>query len=496
MPKYKVTTAEGTFMVTTDDSPATPAPAAKAAGGSTGLGPWGSNIPTLANEFVGGAVADTVKGLKDLVTTNPATTISNLGKRHGELLQGAADDFKAGNIVSGIGKGLYGVAPVIGPAMEAGMAKVMEGTPEEKARGAGNLAAMAFGPKVAGKAAEVVRPTLANVTRGMKESAATSMARAIQPKRGLSDNGLKEMSQKITPEMAERGVMATSLKRLRDKASEKVSEYGAKINDAWDDLTKDGQRVEVGSVADLIEREAIETFTIKGTGGKTATSANDLPLETAKGLAGKLRDLAEKQVIADADGSARTIYTMSAEQARGVRQAWDSIVAKSKGFDRSLPEQHLAAVHENAANSLRAKFADDFPSIAEVNKEFTFWRRLETITKDTVTRKEGQSPGLLKSIAKDSGMIAGAASGGPLGAFLGRYGMAALTELTSSTAWRTVSGSTKARLAKAIAAGDRPAAQTILKQMKNSILPGQVGQAVSRPAVAQEQRSSDRVAAR
>jgi hypothetical protein len=101
----------------------------------------------------------------------------------------------------------------------------------------------------------------------------------------------------------------------------------------------------------------------------------------------------------------------------------------------------------------------------------------------------------MKSIAKDSGMIAGAASGGPLGAFLGRYGMAALTELTSSTAWRTVSGSAKARLARAIAAGDRPAAQTILKQMKTAILPGQVG-ASARPALAQDPQSSEQVARR
>jgi hypothetical protein len=143
-----------------------------------------------------------------------------------------------------------------------------------------------------------------------------------------------------------------------------------------------------------------------------------------------------------------------------------------------------------ARGAIRDQLASDFPDIAAINKEFTFWKRMHEVVSDTVTRREGQAKPIGQKIAQAGGMAVGA-QGGLLPAVIGRYATGALEALATSPAWRTVSATTKGRLAKYIADGNRPMVETTLRSIQRSLAPAQVAASPGsvRPALASDSQS-------
>jgi hypothetical protein len=114
-------------------------------------------------------------------------------------------------------------------------------------------------------------------------------------------------------------------------------------------------------------------------------------------------------------------------------------------------------IHGMAADAIREELGQQFPSIDALNQEYSFWKNVDKVVSDTITRRTGQAKPLGQKLAQAAGTGAGFVVGGLKGAVLGREAMAAVEKATTSTAWGTVRAVMKDRLADAMAAGDTQA---------------------------------------
>src|SRR5262249_41012616 len=136
------------------------------------------------------------------------------------------------------------------------------------------------------------------------------------------------------------------------------------------------------------------------------------------------------------------------EKLRQLRQIWDETAAQAKVYQgKDLADAASGKIHAMAADGIRDVFDQQFPDIAKLNKEYSFWKNVEKVVGDTVLRREGQAKPLGQKIAGAAGAAIGATAGGAtggvtgglLGAIKGKEAMEGLTALMSSTAWRTTS---------------------------------------------------------
>jgi hypothetical protein len=143
------------------------------------------------------------------------------------------------------------------------------------------------------------------------------------------------------------------------------------------------------------------------------------------------------------------------EKLRQLRQTWDGVAALAKRYQGAeLADYASGQVHGMAADAIREQLGAQFPDIDALNKEYSFWKNVDQVVSDTITRRTGQAKPLGQKLASAAGTAAGYATGGVGGAVLGREAMQALEKVTTSTAWGTVSAIMKDRLADALASGD------------------------------------------
>jgi hypothetical protein len=57
-------------------------------------------------------------------------------------------------------------------------------------------------------------------------------------------------------------------------------------------------------------------------------------------------------------------------------------------------------IHGRAADAIREEFAKADPSLAALNKEFSFWKNAEKVVDETILRREGQARPLGRKIAE------------------------------------------------------------------------------------------------
>jgi len=118
------------------------------------------------------------------------------------------------------------------------------------------------------------------------------------------------------------------------------------------------------------------------------------------------------QVAVDAIDGLRDQITqhgrdMSVNDVRDVRQVWDKIVAgaRGNGWLRDMAEGSRQDAQRTAANALRANIADKVPSIVRPNREFSYNTGLQDVIEDTLTRKTGQTHGLVESLVAGGGAV-------------------------------------------------------------------------------------------
>jgi len=378
------------------------------------------------------------------------TAPSSIPGQIGKFGEQAAEFLLPGSIATEATKG----AALLPRAIAQGVAAA--GTAGAQTGGQPGAMATAAGLGAGGEAlsAAVESPAVQNYLR---EAAEKQYAKAIN----ATKQGNKWISQNIAvPELLDRGVSAFTLKGLAGKATNNVQAFGQAIDDAWKALPA-GTTAEIEPILNTIESSAKNALTIMDSTGRaipiTQTAAKGL--DSIDFLKQTLRDVS---VPNPATGN----LEVPVEKLRQLRQAWDEIAAQAKVYKGAdLADAATGKLHAMAASAIRDQLAQDFPDIAALNKEFSFWKNVEQVVNDTVLRREGQAKPLGRKIAGAAGIAFGGATGGLHGAIVGKQAMEGLEALTSSTMWRTVSAVQKNNLAKYLASGNRTAAEMTIRQM-------------------------------
>lgn len=177
----------------------------------------------------------------------------------------------------------------------------------------------------------------------------------------------------------------------------------------------------------------------------------------------------EPQAVKAIDNMIATIKEFgtkaSFESVRALRQILDKSVAKSKGFLMDEVGTFSIAAKREASNAIRSELAKKFPNLAKVNAEYSFWRNVDEILTETMTRTAGQSKPLGEQLLGAAGAAGGLASGGLTGAITGTIVMSNLRKAMTSAGWRTASAQIKSRLADALASNRLEEAMAIINKI-------------------------------
>lgn len=358
------------------------------------------------------------------------------------------------------------IIPGSGVARATKAAPILARVAAQAATGAGVAGLQTGGDKAAmgtaaalGGASEAIPAALTGtpVPGMLKESAAKQYGQVIN----ATKQGNKWVSQNVVvPELIERGVKAFTLKGLLQKAEGQAELFGKAIGDKWANLPA-GTKVALDPIIQSMTKSADDALTIQ-----SASGAKIPATEMAKNALGHMNFL--KQTLKDAAEANPSTGALEvpAEKLRALRQAWDEVAANAKVFQgQQLADHAVGKVHAMASDAIREKLAADFPDIAALNKEYSFWRNTEKVIRDTVLRREGQAKPMSQQIAAAAGVAMGGAAGGIHGAIAGKAALEGLQKVMASPAWRTVSSVYKDRLADAIATGNRGMVNSIAYQI-------------------------------
>ena len=318
----------------------------------------------------------------------------------------------------------------------------------------GDPAAMGLAAAL-GAGAEAVPAAMAasRVPAMLKESAAKGYGQAL----AATKQGDKFLSQnQVVPGLLNRGEIALSLKRLLNKAENRAEFFGRAIGEAWEQLPADS-RIALDSITSGMTKSADEMLTIPASNGARVPVT-----EYARQALGHMQTL--KETLASvAERSPETgALEVPVQKLRQLRQAWDEVASQAKVYQgQQLADHAIGKIHAKAADAIREQLAAEFPDIAAINKEYSFWRNVQKVVGDTVLRKEGQAKPLSQQIAAAGGMAVGGATGGLHGAFMGKMMLEAVQKAVNSPLWKTTSAVYKNRLADAIAKGNSGEAASI-----------------------------------
>jgi hypothetical protein len=358
----------------------------------------------------------------------------------------------AGSLAGGFAEGLGAGKILSGAANVAAQGLTSAGI--AKSQGAGPVGTTAAG--VLGAAAPALELASPAASTALESSAAKQYGQVLN----ATTKGNKYLSEtQVVPGLLERGTTAVSMKGLQQTAQQSLAKFGQAIGDAWDDLPQ-GTSVELQPVWDKLEQSAQDALTIATPSGpKPTTSFAKRALDSVDQMKELLMDVAEQNPTTGK-------LEVPVDKLHQIRQTWDGVAALAKRYQGAeLADYATGEVHGMAADAIREELGKQFPDIDALNKEFSFWKNVDKVVSDTITRRTGQAKPLGQKLAQAAGTAAGFATGGMGGAVLGREAMGALEKLTTSTAWGTVSAVMKDRLASALASGDTQAIIDLTSRM-------------------------------
>lgn len=154
-----------------------------------------------------------------------------------------------------------------------------------------------------------------------------------------------------------------------------------------------------------------------------------------------------------------------------LRRSLDRPVARRGGYaGLPLAEESLVSVRKEVADSIRRALAEEYPSLARVNSEFSFWKNIENILGETVRRTTGQARPLSQQLAGAAGFGGGLGATGMsmegvgAGALTGSA-MLMFTSAVRSGIFKSSSAAFKNTLAQAMARGDGVKTATLLLRL-------------------------------
>jgi len=291
------------------------------------------------------------------------------------------------------------------------------------------------------------------VAKSLQQGAEGLVGKILRPTTNLN----KELTQKIAPEFVEKAPFAFTRKGFLSKVEQQVENYGQQIGAKFEALPPESK----DALQPILKRitEAQDRLSVKGT--QTISAVNHTEHEALSTLKRELVDLA---------GNTQEIHS---PVLRSYLQSLDSAIAKSgKGFSYSAADKASLAAQKTTSNIIRDEMAKARPDIAEINKAYTFWKRLQTLTEATMKRQTGQIGGVRKSIAAAGGVAAGSyvgeQIGGTPGAVIGAVSGALVTGnlqgILDSPAFKLLSIQVRNKAAEILASGNSELAARFLNR--------------------------------
>ena len=493
MGKYRIETEDGgVYEVETEDVPSTAASAAANVGTASDvvrrtltdagtaalqgtadvLGGIGSGLfKTARGGLQATGLYDRMSPEQQVYLDKLATAPQSIPGHVGQFVEQGAEF-----LIPGAAAGRY-VRAIGNPLLRAGAGMAAEGI------GSGLVAGAQSGGNLdEALAAGAAGATLSGLASGLKamgprigESAVELYQRALNPTKDKT----KAMAEQVVPELLNRRQWIGSMKGTLAKTQARIGELGQQIDDAWKNLGQQGATADVEPILQRLNDYGAKNFTVKNTAGAASPIRGAYEGGRAE-LDAIIATIEDASTVNPVTGNRE----MPVESLRQLRQTWDK-VAKKSGYHTKepgdLPSFVKGVVNGETADIARSELAKAYPDLAALNKEITHNIRFADVVRETQKRRVGQQGGLGKAIQKGAGAAAGSviggAAGGPVGAgvgaVVGPIAAKGLETLVTSNAWRTLSAVQRARIADAIAAGNRGAAEFyLLKALKGAGLAG------------------------
>lgn len=363
-----------------------------------------------------------------LAPTNTPQQVGFAGEQLAEFFVPAA---KVGQVAR-----VPGLARVAPRAVQAGQAALLTRAQGGSGTEAGVSGALAAAFPSAGAAQRA--------GQRLQAGAEKNIAQAL----GATTRDLKKDAMAIAPEMIRRGVRG-SRERMRELAADQVRAVGVQIGQAVDDAARAGQTVPQGVVRGNIQlaKDAISERLANGR------------LKVVPGY-----EQVARQLDALDDYVQQFPAAIPFDLAHRLKQRWDSVVDAAGLFGTkglaSAADKSKASAFQKGADAFRDLLNNGNTTLADLNREFGFWKRLSDVSEATALRTQAQTGGLMAAMGAASGAAGGLGLGDSVGEKLGSaaaLGLAGrnIVKLIQSPAWRTtVTAPAKAKLAEALASGN------------------------------------------
>lgn len=301
------------------------------------------------------------------------------------------------------------------------------------------------------------------MSEGFREGAEKEMARAL----GATKEGMKVEASRLAPEMLERGVKG-SRQAMLDHARERVAALGPQIGAEVGAAATAGTTIN-GLVVRGAIQESRDALMVKNATGTL------VPIEGSQAVVDKLTRLDEFVESLGDD--------IPFDKAQRIKTVWDRLVSKAGLYGQkataTATDNASAWATREGATAFRDMLATGSPTLADLNREYAFWRGLRNVLSETQRRTQAQSGGLVSAGMGGAGAIVGGMTGDSAtdhvqNAVLGGFAGKKLVQVIQSPAWRTtVTGPMKQKLAEALASGNAERVTTAIGRIV-AAAPGQV----------------------
>jgi hypothetical protein len=436
---------------------------------------------------------DRVVDFQSSATAPEPSLMESAGAMAGDLVTGAAKGL--GQTAANLGRGVH-MIPGVSRAVDA-----LYGAPvsQPSFQEADRVLAPTNTPQAIGKGAEQLAEFF--VPAGAVNRAAQGLTMGGRAAvEGLAGAGIAGAQGASPVEMAASGALsaipgALPVKRLRASIAEHLKSKAAKrVTEGLGATTKrnkvEAQRI-AGEFADRGLGGSVESLS-----EQSATQVDDLGREMGKAIKGpigqerratapiveSLEKAKGKLTTQKLDGSGELVVTdkpqwealgklqevvqeygdeISVEQINALKKIYARVTSRSGGYAEKAGE--ILNTAPEAAKSFAGilrKEENGVEALSKLNKEFRFWKSLNTVTKATVDRRSSQGKGLTASLAPVIGAVGGGASGDSLterasNAIIGGVAGRKLTTALQSPQWKFVRARYANQLADAIA-GSNP----------------------------------------
>ena len=385
----------------------------------------------------------------------------------------AGDRLGTGDVAGGVGEGLGLIAPIAaGPALRAGGAG---------ARGA--LAAVRGTP--AGLEAVTRLATLAD------EASTARIVEVGGPKVGANKVRLTNKLADVAPQLARaEGLSALSRDGLAMKVAAKLDAATAVLDDA-SEARLASQQVQTAPLLQQLDTEISKLTAAPVEASRLVPSVTSPALPTARPMGAAVEPGPNAAQLATLKHIRSEIAQLgpvaSYEAMKRIRQAWDQ-VAKVKFLPSTaqdaLASQGAAAAAVKGTGAIREALASADPTTAAANAEYSLYKNAHDVLQAALEADRARPRVLRGVLTKAGGAVAGAESGGAVGAGIGVILMTLLErvgELAPTT--KILAARHLARVADLLRGGDAPTATTTLRQFVRGLpSKGQVVKATAVPA--------------